>query len=121
VLGAAVALGASACVFLAVVAVGQGLETASLWAGMLAAAAGIVAAIAAVWPLLARPSDAVPPVPVANRLFEVDRAVAFMAGRPVASASRFPLGDPLGELPGPLSLGVHRAVSCSTVPGQGIQ
>jgi hypothetical protein len=110
VLGAAVVLGASACVFLAVVAVGQGLVTASLWAGVLAAVTGIMAAIAAVWSLLARPPGTVPPVPAADQLLAVDRAVAFLVERPVAAASRYPLGDLLDELPGPFSLGVHRAV-----------
>jgi hypothetical protein len=40
VLGAAVVLGAVACVFLVVVVVGQGVVKASLWAGVLAAVAG---------------------------------------------------------------------------------
>ena len=55
-LGAAVVLGTVACVFLAVVVVGQGVVRASLWAGVLGALAGVVAAVAAIWPLLARPS-----------------------------------------------------------------
>jgi hypothetical protein len=51
ILGAAVVLGAVACVFLVVVVVGQGVVRASLWAGVLAALAGVVAAVAAIWPL----------------------------------------------------------------------
>ena len=87
VLGAAVVLGTVACVFLAVVVVGQGVVRASLWAGVLAALAGVVAAVAAIWPLLARPSrDLVPPgleVPgwVIDRPGEASQVVAALLGR----------------------------------------
>ena len=43
-----------ACGFLIAVVVGDGLERASLWAAVLAALAGVVAAVAAIWPLAAR-------------------------------------------------------------------
>jgi WD40 repeat protein len=87
VLGAAVVLGAVACVFLVVVVVGQGVVRGSLWAGVLAALGGVVAAVAAIWPLLARPSrDLVPPgleVPgwVVGRPGEADQVVAALLGR----------------------------------------
>ena len=55
-LGAVAVVGAAACVFLIVVMVRQGLAQAGAWAGPLAALAGIVAAAAAVWALVARPS-----------------------------------------------------------------
>ena len=109
-LGAAVVLGASACVFLIVVAVGRGVVAASVWAGVLAAFAGILAAVAAVWPLLARPSGAAPPTPTADQLLAMNHALAFLAGRSVTGTSRYPLGNLLGDLPGPVSLGVHRAI-----------
>jgi WD40 repeat protein len=62
VLGAVAAAGAAVFVFLIVVMAGQGLEKAGLWAGPLAALAGIVAAVAAVWAVVpARRELALPP------------------------------------------------------------
>jgi hypothetical protein len=56
VAGAVAALGAGACVFLLVVAAGQGVAQASLWAGVLAAVAGIAATVLTIWPMAARQS-----------------------------------------------------------------
>jgi len=86
VLGVAVVLGAAACVFLVVVVVGQGVATASLWAGVLATLAGVVAAVAAIPPLLARASRVlVPPeleVPgwVVDRPAEAGQVVSALLG-----------------------------------------
>jgi hypothetical protein len=84
--GAAVVVGAVACVFLVVVAVGRGVAQASLWAGVLAALAGIVAAVAAVWPLLAHSSLVVVPPELevpgwVDRPEEVSRVVSALLGR----------------------------------------
>lgn len=86
ILGVALVLGMMACVFLVVVAVGQGVVKASLWAAVVAAPATIVAAVAAIWPLM-RPSRVlVPPeleVPrwVVDRPAEVRQVVmALLAG-----------------------------------------
>ena len=57
------ATGAAAFVFLVVVMARQGLARAGVWAGPLAALAGIVAAVAAVWPLVRRPEAVLPPEP----------------------------------------------------------
>ena len=61
--------------FIAVVVVGQGVGQASLWSGVVAALAAVMAAVAAVWPLVARPpAGLVPPE------LEVP---AWVVGRPV--------------------------------------
>ncbi len=60
VLGAVAAAGTAAFVFLIVVMALEGLQQAGLWAGPLAALAGIVAAVAAVWALA--PQEAGRPV-----------------------------------------------------------
>jgi hypothetical protein len=57
----AAVLGAAACVFLVTVLVVRGLGQASLWAGVVAALAGVVAVCTAVWPLVFRPSKALLP------------------------------------------------------------
>ena len=54
-LGLVAAVSVVACVFLIAVLVGQGLVRAGLWAGIVGALAGVVAAAAAVWPLVPRP------------------------------------------------------------------
>ena len=59
-LGVAAVVGVAACASLVAVVVVQGVGQASLWAGVLAALAGVVAAGAALWPLVVRPSR-VPP------------------------------------------------------------
>ncbi len=56
----AIGLGVAACVFLIVVLAAQGLVPASLWATVLAALAAISGAVAALWPLIARPRGAPP-------------------------------------------------------------
>ena len=61
VLSVAVVLGVAGLVFLIVVLVGKGPVQAGVWAGVLAAMAGIVAAVAAIWPLVARQSKMLPP------------------------------------------------------------
>ncbi len=86
-LGLAVALGLASCGLLVWVGVGQGLGPASSWAGVLGAVAGLVAAVAAVWPLLA--TSRVLPVAglevpgwVIDRPAEAGQVVAaLMAGR----------------------------------------
>ena len=87
-LGLAVALGLASCGLLVWVAVGQGLGSASSGAAVLAAVATVVAAVAAVWPLLARPSRVLPvaglevPGWVIARPAEAGQVVAaLMAGR----------------------------------------
>jgi WD40 repeat protein len=91
-LGLAVALGLASCGLLVWVAVGQGLGSASSWAAVLGGVAGVVAAVAAVWPLLASPSRVLPgaglevPGWVVDRPAEAGQVVtALMAGggRPV--------------------------------------
>ena len=65
-LGAAGVAGVAAFVFLLVVMASQGLARAGVWAGPLAALAGIVAAVAAVWVLVPpRPGPVLPPEPPA--------------------------------------------------------
>jgi WD40 repeat protein len=54
VLGLAGVLGVAVCVSVAAVLVGQGLAQASLWAGVLGAPVGLLAAGAAWWPLVAQ-------------------------------------------------------------------
>jgi hypothetical protein len=61
VLSVALVLGVAGLVFLIVVLVGEGPVQAGVWAGVLAAMAGIVAAVAAIWPLVARQSKILPP------------------------------------------------------------
>jgi hypothetical protein len=56
VLGLVAVVSAATCVFLIAVMVQKGLVQAGLWAGPLGALAGIVAAAAAVWALMPRPS-----------------------------------------------------------------
>jgi hypothetical protein len=51
----AVAIGVAAYLLLVAVPAVRGLAQASLWAGLVAALAGVVAAGAAVWPLVAHP------------------------------------------------------------------
>ena len=60
-LGAAVVLGVAACVVLVLILAGRGPRQPDLWVAVLAALAGVVAAIAAVWPLLARHPLELPP------------------------------------------------------------
>ena len=85
-LGVALVLGVVACVFLVVVGIGQGVVKASLWAAVVAAPATIVAAVAAVWPLLVHPSRVlVPPeleVPgwVVDRPAQVRQVVTALLG-----------------------------------------
>ena len=55
------------------VVVGQGVVRASLWAAVLAALAGVVAAVAAIWPLLARPSRVLVPPELEVPGWVVDR------------------------------------------------
>ena len=74
VLGGVAAVGAAACVFLIVVMVRQGLDRSGAWAGPLAALAGIVAAVAAVWGPVVRPQN----VPVPPELEVPD----WVVGRP---------------------------------------
>ena len=90
--GLAAALGLVSCGSLVWVAVGHGLGPASSWAGVLGGVAGVVTAMAAVWPLLARPSRVLPlaglevPGWVVDRPAEAGQVVtALMAGggRPV--------------------------------------
>ena len=90
--GLAAALGLVSCGSLVWVAVGHGPGPASSWAGVLGGVAGVVTAMAAVWPLLARPSRVLPlaglevPGWVVDRPAEAGQVVtALMAGggRPV--------------------------------------
>ena len=81
----AIATGVAACALLVTVAAIRGVGLASLWAGVLAALAGVVAAGAALWPLLFRPSI-VPPefqVPdwVVDRPAELTSVVAAVLKR----------------------------------------
>ncbi len=78
-LGVVGALSAAACVFLIAVMVSRGLDRAGAWAGPLAALAGIVAAAAAVWGPMPRPSK----VPVPAEL-EVPQ---WVVGRPAELAA----------------------------------
>jgi hypothetical protein len=52
----AAVVGVAACALLVAVLVVRGVVEASLWAGVLAALAGVVATGPALWPLMARPS-----------------------------------------------------------------
>ena len=63
VLGVVAAVGAATFVFLIVIMVSQGLARAGAWALPLAALAGIVAAVAAVWVTIPAPSKVLPPQP----------------------------------------------------------
>jgi len=56
----AAVVGVAVCALLVAVLVVRGVVEASLWAGVLAALAGVVATGAALWPLMAR-SSRVPP------------------------------------------------------------
>ena len=78
-LGVVGALSAAACVFLIAVMVSRGLDRAGAWAGPLAALAGIVAAAAAVWGPMPRPSK----VPVPPELEVPD----WVVGRPAELAA----------------------------------
>ena len=85
-MGVVVILGLVACVLVAWVWLGHGLGQASLLAGVIAAVTGVVAAVAAVWPLLARPSR-VPalaglemPEWVVDRPAEIGRIVSALIG-----------------------------------------
>jgi hypothetical protein len=94
VLGMVAGAGAVAFVFLIVVMARQGLQQAGAWAAPLAALAGIVASVAAVWPLVTRkpesalepePGVALPPEPevpewVVDRPAELDAVVSALAG-----------------------------------------
>lgn len=75
VLSVVATLGVGALVFLIVVMVAQGLDRAGVWAGPLAALAGLVAAIAAVSGPLGWPSK----VPAAPEL----AVPAWVVGRPL--------------------------------------
>jgi WD40 repeat protein len=86
VLGTAVALGVAACVFILVVVAGQGVERASLWVGVVAALAGVVAAVAAIWPLVARPFRGLVPPDMEMSAWAVDRPAE--AGQAVAALLR---------------------------------
>ncbi|HEX9357642.1 MAG TPA: NB-ARC domain-containing protein [Streptosporangiaceae bacterium] len=79
VLGGAAAAAGVACVFLIVVMVRQGVDRSGVWAGPLAALAGIVAAVAAVWGPVARSAK----VPVPPELEVPDWVVS----RPVEVAA----------------------------------
>jgi WD40 repeat protein len=85
-LGFAASLGVVACVFLVAVLAGKGLQQASLWAAVLAALTGVVAAVAAIWPLVARPPRVLLPPPVevpgwvVDRPAEVSAVVAALLG-----------------------------------------
>ena len=78
-LGLVAVVSAAACVFLIVVMVSQGLARAGAWAGPLAALAGIVAAAAAVWVTMPRPST----VPLPPELGVPD----WVVGRPAELAA----------------------------------
>ncbi len=78
-LGGAAAAAGVACVFLIVVMVRQGVDRSGVWAGPLAALAGIVAAVAAVWGPVARSAK----VPVPPELEVPDWVVS----RPVEVAA----------------------------------
>ena len=71
VLGVVAVVSAAVCIFLVVVLVRKGLAQAGLWAAPLGALAGIVAAAAAVWVLMLRPSK----VPLPAELNMPDRVV----------------------------------------------
>src|SRR3984957_4648828 len=80
------AVGAAGCAFLVAVMVVQGLAVAGLWAGPLAALAGFVAAVAAVWAVRPPARQTAPPpavrVPewVVGRPGELAAVVAALAG-----------------------------------------
>ena len=75
-LSAVAAAGAAAFVFLIVVMARQGIARAGAWAGPLAALAGVVAAVAAVWPLVTRrPEVELPPEPATALLPEPETAL----------------------------------------------
>jgi hypothetical protein len=76
-LGFAATVCAAACVFLMAVLVVQGVGPASLWAGVLAALAGVVTGGAALWPLIFRPSRVPPELTVPD--WVVDRPVELAA------------------------------------------
>jgi hypothetical protein len=79
VLGIVAAAGGAALVFLGVVMVRQGLDQPGVWAGLLAALAGIVAAVAAVSGPLPMPSKvSLPPE---------RRVPAWVVGRPTELAA----------------------------------
>ena len=72
--------------YLIAVVIREGLGQAGLWAAVLAALAGIVAAVAAIWPLVARSSGVLPPSKatlegwVVDRPDEVKKVVAALLG-----------------------------------------
>lgn len=79
------ALGAAACVVLVLILAGRGPRQADLWVGILGALAGVVAAVAAVWPLIVRPSPVLPaevevPRWVVDRPAELSAVTAALAG-----------------------------------------
>ncbi|HEV2373673.1 MAG TPA: NB-ARC domain-containing protein [Streptosporangiaceae bacterium] len=95
--GFAVLLGVASCGLLVWVGVGQGLGAANSWAGVLGGVAGIVAAVAAVWPLIARTSQVIPLAGlevsgwVVDRPAEVGQVVAALlagGGGPVGITTR---------------------------------
>jgi hypothetical protein len=92
VLGIVCALGLVACVFLVAVVVGLGLDRASLWATVLGVPTGVVAAVAGVWAIVARPSAVVAPpeleLPdwVVDRPAEVEEVVAALRAEPDGAA-----------------------------------
>src|ERR1039457_3287012 len=82
----AVVAGVAVGVFLIAVLIGQGLARAGLWAAVLGALAGVVAAVAAVWALVPRRSKMLLPpelkVPewVIDRPAELDAVVKALVG-----------------------------------------
>jgi WD40 repeat protein len=86
VLSVVAAVGTATFIFLIVVMVWQGLDQAGVWAGPLAALAGIVAAGAAVWVTIPPPSKVLPPpeleVPdwVVDRPAELEAVVTALVG-----------------------------------------
>ena len=78
-LGVVAAVSAAACAFLIGVLVHKGLAEAGVWAGAVAALAGVVAAAAAVWVVVPRPSK----VPLPPELEVPD----WVVGRPAELAA----------------------------------
>jgi hypothetical protein len=124
VLGAIVTLGVAACAFIVVVAVGEGVDRASLWSAVVAALAGVMAAVAAVWPLAAgSPPGPVPHGLAATAQITDDKTAAMIQGpSPIqlspllteaesnlAIAVRRRAGSRLNEVAGPYSLPVRWA------------
>jgi hypothetical protein len=83
-----VALSTAACSALIVLLIHEGLADASLWAAIVAALAGVIAAGAAVWPLISQSSHNSPPpkmdVPdwVVDRPAEISKVVSALVRNP---------------------------------------